>query len=174
MGNYLENFAEKTFEKYKELKIPNKFTLVEVDNILKEKYSVIEEDLSFADIEEDNRANVKKYYVISDIDVLKSLFTNVEKIDLYNIGQINKNNPTKFENDIEKVWNDVQEGRRLNIIVESQDNKHISGFTLQGMSEKLFNVLTIFVGIDSTECHLGNEQFHEYLKRLILAEYIQL
>lgn len=171
--NYLENFAEEIFEVYKDLKIPNKFTLVEVDKILKEQYSAIEEDINLADIEDGVRNNAVKYYKITDIQVLEGIFTSIEKLDLYNIRRINKNEPHNFIYDIERMWNDIEEGRRLNIILESEDNKLISGFTLQGMSEKLFNLLSVFVGIESSFCHLGNEMFHEYMKRLILAEYIR-
>jgi hypothetical protein len=71
------------------------------------------------------------------------------------------------------MWFDVQTGRRINVILTSEDNQYINGFTLQGETEKLFNELCIFEGIDKSECQLGNEEFHEYLKRLIKAEYIK-
>ncbi len=166
--NYLENFTEKVFEAYKDLKIPNKFTLVEVDKLLKEQYSAIEENINLADID-GVRDNVVKYYKITDIQVLEGIFTSIEKLDLYTIGHINKNEPANFKYEIQTMWNDVEERRRLNIILESEDNKYISGFTLQGMSEKNLNLLNVFIGIDSSFCYLGNEMFHEYLKRLILA-----
>ncbi len=71
------------------------------------------------------------------------------------------------------MWLDVQVGRRINIILTSEDNQYISGFTLQGGSEKLFNELCIFEEIDKRKCQLGNEEFHEYLKRLVKADYIK-
>ena len=37
-----------------------------------------------------------------------------------------------IENQTEKMWLDVQVGRRINIILTSEDNQYISGFTLQG------------------------------------------
>lgn len=37
-------------------------------------------------------------------------------------------NLKKINYEIQTMWNDVEEGRRLNIILESKDNKYISGF----------------------------------------------
>ena len=72
------------------------------------------------------------------------------------------------------MWKDVQEGGRINIILESEDNQYISDFTLQGMSEKIWNELIIFQGITVSDCTLGNEKFHDYLKALLKAEYIKM
>lgn len=170
LDNYLKNFMEVIFQKYRELNISNKFKLEKIDKILKDKYLAIEEDIKFADIGEDVE-NPCKYYVIIESDVLKNLFTDEEKIDLYTMALFSENE--SIENQTEKMWLDVQVGRRINIILTSEDNQYISGFTLQGGSEKLFNELCIFEGIDKRKCQLGNEEFHEYLKRLVKADYIK-
>ncbi|PLS17389.1 hypothetical protein CVD28_12570 [Bacillus sp. M6-12] len=173
MENQIELFMKKIFEKYCELKIPNRYTLDEADSTLKEKYLAYEEDINRADAETENLAAVRKYYVIENPLVLQRIFTDTEKIDLYNMIQLLKEELYDFQNELEKMWNGIQTGQRINIILESENLKHISGFTLQGISEKLFNELCIFEGIDSMKCHLGNEEFHEYLKRLVRAGFIK-
>ncbi len=79
LDNYLKNFMEVIFQKYRELNISNKFKLEEIDKILKDKYLAIEEDIKFADIGEDVE-NPCKYYVITESDVLKNLFTDEKKL----------------------------------------------------------------------------------------------
>jgi hypothetical protein len=170
LDKYLKNFIEVIYQKYIGQNLPCKFKLEDIHKIMKDKYSAVEEDIMFADIGEDVE-NPCRYYVITETNVLKNLFTDEEKIDLYTMGSLLKNEP--IENKKEKMWLDVQVGRRINIILTSEDNEYISGFTLQGMSEKLFNELCIFEGIDNSKCQLGNEEFHEYLKRLVKADYIK-
>ena len=170
MHIYLKNFIEEIYQKYKDQNIPYKFSMEKIHKILKDKYSAIEEDIKFADIGEDVE-NPCKYYVITESNVLKNLYTDEEKIDLYTMGLFLKNEI--IENQTEKMWLDIQVGRRINIILTSEDDQYISGFTLQGVSEKLFNELCIFEGIDKSKCHIGNEEFHQYLKRLVKADYIK-
>lgn len=43
-----------------------------------------------------------------------------------------------------------------------------SGFTMQGAGDKLYE-LRIFKGIEESKCQLGNEEFHDYIKKLVKA-----
>lgn len=178
MKRYLDSFMQKLFEKYKEVGIPLQYTLEEIDQILKVKYLAVEMDKKeFADLKQDphaNYENIRKCYAIQDKEVLERLFTDMEKIDIYSMIQFLKSSNDDIQNETEKMWNDVQEGRRINIILESDDNKYISGYTLQGASEKIWNELIIFEGVTSSDCQLGNEKFHDYLKALLKAEYIRM
>ncbi|HWO95917.1 MAG TPA: hypothetical protein VNM45_06220 [Bacillus sp. (in: firmicutes)] len=145
MKTYLDSFTQKAVEKYKELGIPLRYTLEEIDKILKTKYLAVEVDKKeFADLKEDPYAhyeNIRKCYVIQDKKILERLFTDTEKIDLYNMIQFLKTSSNDIQNENEKMWKDVQEGGRINIILESEDNKYISDFTLQGMNGKIMTEL---------------------------------
>lgn len=173
MNDYFMEYIQSIVKSYKKLDMPHKYELSEVIRILREKYLAIEEDISLADLEPDAKVHATKYFVISNPNVLRSLFTNEEKIELYSMVKLLESAPVNFEYEIEKMWNNIQQGRRINVILESEDKKYLNGFTLQGMSERLFNEMMVFKGIDSSECILGEEKFHEYLKALIKAEFIR-
>ena len=171
METFIEQLMEKIYQKYQALDIPNRFTLEEIDLILKEKYSAVEKDVALADIGDDVE-NPIKYYVITDIHVLKNLYTTEEIIDLYTMACFSEG--SLIEDEFDQIWEDVGAGKRIHIILTSVDNQYIDGFTIQGESDRLLNELCVFEGIDESDCHLGNEEFHEYLKRLIKAGYINV
>ncbi|MFA9560287.1 hypothetical protein ACERII_23500 [Evansella sp. AB-rgal1] len=156
MERYIQDFMQKLYNNYIKTSVPNNYTLSEIDRIMKDKYRAFEEDSEKADVEwyvEDTYV-VRKYYVIHDPKVLEELFTTEEKIDLYTSIQNGKQENVVLENDSERMWNHIEEGRRINVIIESIDNKKISNYTIQGTSEKLWNDIVLFEGIDDDKCYL--------------------
>ncbi|MCA1054362.1 hypothetical protein LCM10_05135 [Rossellomorea aquimaris] len=169
MTVYLDEFIESLLKKYGEGAIPHSFAVREVAAILKKKYAAEEIDVDLADIDEESRLNAIGYYAITDEAVLATVFSDVEKVDLY---EMTLQEDQSSENEVERMWCDIQEGRRVNIILESIDSVTFSGFTLQGMSERLFHELNVLTGIHPAECKLGNEAFHAYLKSLVVSRYL--
>lgn len=170
---------QKLFDKYKELKIPNKFTLQEVESILKEKYNAVEIDKQqYTHLKKDpyiNYEKIAKSYKLEDKDVLSNLFSDEEKNNFIEIIKENSNYPIHPEEDYNKALEqrNLQEGKLLLIFLESEDGKYISSFTLQGQCEKLYNELVVFKGIDPDECDIQNENFVHYLEALLKAGYIK-
>jgi hypothetical protein len=74
---------KKLFYKYKELNIPNKFTIQEVDSILKNKYNAVEIDKQqYTELKNDpyiNYEKIVKSYKLEDNNVLNNLFNDEEK-----------------------------------------------------------------------------------------------
>jgi hypothetical protein len=170
---------QELFEKYKELKIPNRFTLKEVENIFKKKYLVIELDKKeFGDLEGDIHVNyekISKCYSIQNEEVLNSLYSTKEKISVFIMLELLKKEKLSTkdnDNYNADMWREIHEGRRINIILESE-NQYLSNFTIQGMSDKLVNELIVFTGLDSEKCTLENQEFLYYLQALLKAGYIR-
>ncbi|MFI8684836.1 hypothetical protein [Rossellomorea sp. NPDC077527] len=170
MKSFITPFVEQMVENYKKKNIPHQFSLNQVDGILKEKYLAVEESVSDADIDQESRIHAIKYYVITDENVLQRVFTAIEKIDFFEL--MNSSDQDEKQTTVEKMWTDIQYGQRINVILESMDHTYITGFTLQGMSEKLFHELNVFVGIDPGECTVENECFLHYLRSLVVAGYL--
>ena len=160
---------EKLYSKYISKKIPNYFTLETVDRILKAKYKAKEiEKLNFIELNIDpavNYSNIKKCYQIYDDKVLESLFSDVEKdshLDFYK--EISSNYP---DQDFR-----IDEGKLINIILESMDGKRISSFTVQGRCDYIFDELVVFKGLDLENLKLENRKFKNYLKALYKTGYL--
>ncbi|NOU87085.1 hypothetical protein GC102_15035 [Paenibacillus sp. LMG 31460] len=163
METILYSLMQELLEKYKKLKIPNRFTLEEVENILKKKYLVIELDKKeFGDYEK-----ISKCYSIQNEEVLNSLYSAEEKISIFIMLEHLKKEIKLSTKDIDEI----HAGRRINIILESE-NQYISSFTIQGMSNKLVNELIVLKGIDSEKCTLENQEFLYYLQALLKSGYI--
>ncbi|BBU38895.1 hypothetical protein A3Q35_14030 [Aeribacillus pallidus] len=64
-----------------------------------------------------------------------------------------------------KMWNDIQEGKRINIIVYRKKFKNtVSYFTIQGVCRHLVKETGILLGVENTD--LYNPEFQEYLELL--------
>jgi hypothetical protein len=170
---------KKLFYKYKELNIPNKFTIQEVDSILKNKYNAVEIDKQqYTELKNDpyiNYEKIVKSYKLEDNNVLNNLFNDEEKNNFIEIEKENSKYPIHPEEDYNKAieQRNLQEGKLLLIFLESEDGKYISTFTLQGQCEKLSIELIVFKGIDPDKCDLQNESFVHYLEALLKAGYIR-
>ncbi|CEG28814.1 hypothetical protein [Bacillus sp. B-jedd] len=170
---YLDDFVKDVVRRYEELGFPRRYTLDEIGAVLKKKYKAVEEQVSLVDLDEESLPSAKRYYVITDHDVLQELYSPAEKLDLFSMVLDLQNEPEEFEFTVQQMWHDIQAGKRINIILESEDNIHMSNFHLQGIGDKLYYEMCVLDGIDEKDCHLGNELFHNYLKCLIYAGYIK-
>ncbi|MFD2114171.1 hypothetical protein ACFSTH_00190 [Paenibacillus yanchengensis] len=160
---------------FKEKKIPKSYTLGEVDNFLKSKYKAISVDKGqFDDLQLDPAVNFNKIvacYKINDPEILQSIFTESELQMHQDSNQ--KNVSSNFElNSNFKMWVDVQGGRLINVVIESDNGTTMSAFTMQGLSEKLLYELVIMKGIDPEICHIGNETYETYLTFLHRVGYL--
>lgn len=183
MEAILYSYMQGLLEKYEELKIPNKFSLQEVDNLLKKKYMAIELDkMEFEDLKGDVHVQynkITKCYAIQNEEVLNSLYSAKEKVDHFIMIEFlrkqNFNNDDSNDSDSKRkeMSMEVNQGKRINVILESE-NQYISGFTLQGRSNKLLNELVVFKGIDSDKCNLENQEFLYYVQALLESGYIKL
>lgn len=180
METILNSYMQELMEKYKELRIPHQFSLQEVDRILNEKYRAVElvkED--FEDLKGDVHVHydkISKCYTIHDAEILNSLYSAKEKVSHYiMIEFLKKQTFNKEDMDSKQLAMSMEmnQGKRINVILESE-NQYISGFTLQGRSNKLLDELVVFKGIDAEKCHLDNEDFLYYLQALIGAGYLEV
>lgn len=174
------SFMKRLYQKYQQAEIPHFFTVDTVEKIFKEKYLAVELDKKYyEDLKSDQFVkfeNIIGAYTITDIKTLENLYISEEKIEIFELIEYNKTlilHPDDVGNELAKMWTDVQEGRRINIILESANGINISGFTVQGVSEKICSELFVMQGIDPGECKLGNENFHRYLKSLLRAGYLE-
>ncbi|NOV03843.1 hypothetical protein [Paenibacillus planticolens] len=178
METLLDSFLQELMDKYKALNIPHKFSLLEADRILKEKYLAVELDKKeFEDLKGDIHVcyeNISKCYTIHNEEVLNRLYSAKEKISHFIMIEFLKKQTFHHE-DMEKdkaeMWLEMQQGKRINVILESE-NEYITSFTLQGGSDKLLNELIVFKGIDADKCSLDNQEYLYYLQALTQAGYL--
>ncbi|MBP1084227.1 MULTISPECIES: hypothetical protein [Bacillus] len=115
-------------EKFIQTGFPNRITLEQIYDIFRTKYKAEEVNIScFEDLKKDSFVifdNIVKCYKIDDPDILAAIFSAedlAEHEDFYK--NISKENP--------ELSDPLAEGKRLNIILESEDGKYMSSFTLQ-------------------------------------------
>jgi hypothetical protein len=123
-----------------------------------------------------NFENIVKCYAIGDKEILSGLFNEEEKENINKMIEENKKYPVyPDENDEKaKMWNEIQEGKKLNVILESDNGRTISNFTLQGQCERMYNEVLVLQGIDPKDCILGNPKFEKYLISFLKSEYISM
>lgn len=161
--------TEEMYRKYKNLNIPLQYSIEEISNIYLKKYNAVEIDKKFfIDLKKDpyvNYSKIVKCFVINDKKILDHLFSKEEK-----------EHHLEFRKEISQLYPEedfvIEEGRLLNIILESDDNNTISSFTLQGKSDKIFYELIVFKGIKNEDIKLDNINFQEYLQALVQSGYI--
>ncbi|BCG60067.1 hypothetical protein [Paenibacillus sp. URB8-2] len=161
-------------ELFKKSGFPCQYTLAEAHQLLKQHYKVLELDKdSFKSLSLDPSVSYNDmvcFYEITDTEVLSSIYNDNEKQMHREFSLMHSSNPVIYDNEEELVsqllWRDIQEGKKLRIVLESVDKKHISGFTLQGVCENLLQDLIILKGIPEKDCKLGNPQYEYYLESL--------
>jgi len=166
-------------ENFKASGLPSNYTLDQAGQLLKKNYNAIElskED--FKSLQKDPDAkydHIAKCYKIVDTKLLYSIYTQDEKQNLSEmilyLNSLVNDKSEKSESEL--MWKDIQEGRRINIVLESVDNNSISSFTMQGLSQKILNDLIILKGIPNKYCVLGNPHYEYYLNVLHNAGKIQ-
>jgi hypothetical protein len=172
MQSHIHVFMEELVQRYEQANIPNHFSIEQVDTILRGKYLATPTDIEmFADLKHDpyvDFENIVGAYAITNQEVLSQLLSANEKISLYEFIR----SLEKKEEDLDNDSMDGHTGRRIDIILESKDGTRLTGFTVQGLCDKLVAELAVMKGIDVEECILGNEQFYHYLRNLLKAQYI--
>lgn len=171
---------EVAHKEYKKINIPYKFTLEQIDHHLKSKYKAVKiSSKLFPELNQDpnfNSSYLTKCYAIQSDSVLSNLFNDEEKADhdvyMKKYGsfdtQIDHANP---ENRIHAISN----GLLLYIFFQSEDGKYLSSFiSTHGPCEKIMSELTVFKGIEPSNCVLGNIEYKLYLLSLVKAGYIQI
>lgn len=106
-------------------------------------------------IYEDIPQNTIKVYIINDESIIENLLSESEKEEiLITIEHFRKNGLDKDNVDeiCMNFMNQISTGKLIVIILESEDDTHLSGFTMQGSGEKLYKYLLSLTG----------EQFEKY------------
>ncbi|MEH7453200.1 hypothetical protein [Gottfriedia acidiceleris] len=146
--------------KFQTKDIPNYFFIDEVDRIYKEKYKVNELDkTNFIDLKEDlyvDYSNIVKCYEIYDEKILENLFCNEEK-------KRHQHFTKKYASRYPGEDLRLNEGKLINVILESKDGKRISGYTVQGSCSYISSELVVFIGAEQEEHNLDNRKFSYYL-----------
>ena len=100
-------------------------------------------------IYEDIDKNTTKIYIINDENTIESLLSESEKEEiLITIEHFRKNGLDKDNVDeiCMEFMNKISTGKLIVITLESEDNVNLSGFTMQGSGEKLYNYLLALTG----------------------------
>lgn len=165
---------KKLYESFRKKNIKTKYSLAEIDTILKEKYSANQIEIKqFKKLDPNfNYKQVYKIYSITDPNILSKVFTDEELKMHEEEKSYNQSNPedwslySKKEIPIVKMWQDIEEGRRINIIIKSIDKRTMHEFSIQGESELLVMELTVLLGVDEKDLHIENEDFQYFLEAL--------
>lgn len=161
------------YERFLKSKVPYEFSLEHVDQLLRTKYSAVEVSKSTVeDLKNDPMCDfdaIYKCYVITDAVVLDSLFTPEERSIQSEMAKENSKYPAEDDN----VWGDIQEGRMIRVIVDSDNGSTMTGFNLQGLCEVLMYELYVLKGIKPEACTDPNDPyFAHYLECLDKAGYL--
>ncbi|PLR78719.1 hypothetical protein CU633_03975 [Bacillus sp. V3-13] len=175
-----DNFnALEAHEKFKQLNI-SKFSLDEIDRILKTKYKAKEMDSDlFSELHQDpffNPSFLTKCYLIDDQSVLENLYNKEEKITHNEFKESYGTLTTKIDHSNPEERNHAaSQGTLLYIIFQSEDGKYLSPFiSTYGPCEKIMFEFMVFKGIDPSKCVLGDMDYKLYLFSLVSAGYIKI
>ncbi|WP_439022482.1 hypothetical protein [Bacillus thuringiensis] len=167
----------KLYEKYKMRSIPNEFSIIEFDRILKEEYKATEIDKgkigSMMHYPYTNFAEIIKCYKIDQQDILSNLFSNEEKSNFAEMIQFNQSEQNTQYDEQDFFNQQIQEGKLIIIFIASMDGTYMNYFNLLGHSEKLYHKLTVFMGVEKEECNLDNPLFQKYLQALDATGYLE-
>ncbi|KAA0766602.1 hypothetical protein [Bacillus sp. SH5-2] len=167
----------KLYEKYKMRSIPNEFSIIEIDRILKEEYKATEIDKdkigSMMHDPYTNFAEIIKCYKIDQQDILSNLFSNEEKSNFAETIQFNQSEQNTQYDEQDFFNQQIQEGKLIIIFIASMDGTYMNYFNLLGHSEKLYYKLTVLMGVEKEECNLDNPLFQKYLQALDATGYLE-
>ncbi|MBJ6360690.1 hypothetical protein ACFOQM_05140 [Paenibacillus sp. GCM10012307] len=163
---------------FKKTKLPFRYSLEDAEKILRDKYNAIEIDKEIVgSLKKDPLVeydNIIKCYRVDDSKILSALFNDNERSMHAEFRQINANEPISNSEvtESELLWRDIQEGKFLQIVLESADREYISSFTLQGLSEKILHELILIKGIPPEEGYIGNPAYEFFLDFLHKNDFI--
>ncbi|WP_088072785.1 hypothetical protein [Gottfriedia luciferensis] len=110
-------------------------------------------------------SNIVKCYEIYDEKILEKLFCKEEKKQHQHF---TKKYASRYPGEDLRL----NEGKLINIIIESKDGKQISGYTVQGSCSYISSELVVFIGIDHEKQDLDNHKFRYYLNCLEETGYL--
>jgi len=165
------------------------FTKEQVIDRIKIKFNAKEfpkEDL--LDLVNDDQLEYSKIFTCLSIDdphVLLKLFSNEEREEHKEEVEDNRENPLNPKKVKKNEWKynhillDEQEGRRLNIVLESKDGIYISEFIVRGNSERLNRYLNALVvgsliasGKSDYPANIDDEYFQFYLDNIEMFGFL--
>jgi hypothetical protein len=156
--------------------IPNNFILSDAEVILKNEYSAVEvniKDIAFL-LEPAEIHLFNKCYKINNDEVISRILTNEEKDDINNLKELNKEFANNFHNSTpsEQEYTRIQEGEYFFILLGVNEGHYIDNGRLIGHCQKLYETLTLFIGMEKKDCNINNPLFHEYLEALSNLGYL--
>ncbi|WP_212935772.1 hypothetical protein [Bacillus hominis] len=167
----------KLYEKYKMRNIPNKFSINEIDGVLKDEYKVTEiEKGKIGYMMHDSYTNfdeIIKCYKIDQQDILLSLFSDEENSNFAEMVKLYQSEKHMHYDEQDFFNQQIQEGKLIVIFLASKDGTFINYFNLLGHSEKVYHKLTVFMGLEKEECSIDNPLFQEYLQALDATGYLE-
>ncbi|MGL4913173.1 MAG: hypothetical protein ACRC3Y_12170 [Romboutsia sp.] len=121
-----------------------------IENISKyliNEYNAVEVSINEFSIIDEASENTVKIYKIEDENTIQSLLSKNEKEEiLITIEHLKKNHLMEDNSLYSKYMNKISTGKLIVITLESDDNINLSGFTMQGSGEKLYNELISLMG----------------------------
>lgn len=163
--------------KFQQSNLPFRYSVDEVDRLLKQKYYATEiaKEIFEKNDPFDNLDNAIKCYIINNEKILDELYNDEEKTFHKEFIEKHNNDPidSKKTTDGIIMWRNINEGKLINIIIFSEDQKEISSITIQGKSDKLAIEMAVYGGIDPENCYPGNRKYEWYLNCLLKAGFLQ-
>lgn len=174
---------DKLYKKYLYKKDQLVFDKERVVEIITSKFSAREfSKTQVLDLVNDDQLEYNKIFgcfVVDDPNVLNRLFTTEERTDFRDQVLDNRRNLLNTSNIKKNEWNyndlllDEQEGRRIDIFLESKDGKYISNFILRSYVSTLGQYLNALVmgaliqnDLVEFEVNVNDEYFQFYLENL--------
>lgn len=146
----------------------DKCKIADVSNYLIDKLKAaeitVEEFLNMnTNISANEINNKSKIYKVNDSNLIKSLLSDNEKSEL----EITMKHLSEDIDDIDVSSYEYQisTGNLIVIVLESEDGVHLSGFTMDGNGELLFNSLLQLIGNDFEKTNNTLDEMIEELKR---------
>ncbi|TMU85871.1 hypothetical protein FGG79_11790 [Bacillus sp. BHET2] len=172
----MSSTIEELYKKYVRLAIPNQYKIKEAETILMKEYSAVFypiKEVAFLLSPEEEKI-LDTCFKIEDPGVLFKLFTEQEKKDLKELKEINKQNPLNLEiaTKSEVEYTRIQEGNYVMVFFGTDHEGKIQEVKLLGYSQKMFDLMTVFIGVDHNQCLLENRDFQEYLLSLSNLGYL--
>lgn len=179
----------KLFNKYLYNQDKLSFTKEQVVDRVKTKFNAKEfpkEDL--LDLVNDDQLEYSKIFTclcIDDPSVLLKLYSDKERECHKEEIRDNRENPLNPKKVRKAEWKynhillDEQEGRRLDVLLESKDGKYISEFIVRGNSEKLNRYMNALVvgaliqsGLTQYPVDINDEYFQFYLENIEMFGFL--
>ncbi|MDX8346334.1 hypothetical protein [Rossellomorea sp. YZS02] len=172
----MSSTIEELYKRYKHLSIPNQYTIKEAKTFLMREYSAVSypiKEVAFL-LSPDEEKRLDTCFKLEDPEVLLNLFTEQEKKDIEELKEMNKQNPLNLEiaTKSEVEYTRIQEGHYVMVFFGTDHEGKIQDVKLLGHSQKMFDLMTVFIGVDLNQSTLDNRDFQEYLRALSNLGYL--